>query len=86
MDKPKTRYGLYAQKSLEDLETKWLETNDPICSSTKGNFSEQMYFESAQDKEYRYNLAKEGKLPSWYWYHKRLSIVKFIKDVSCILE
>ena len=45
-----------------------------------------MYFESAQDKEYRYNLAKEGKLPSWYWYHKRLSIVKFIKDVSCILS
>ena len=85
--KPTTRFGNYALKFyLEDLERKWLDINDKNLSDKDRRLIESMYFESQEDKNYRYELAKKGEAPSWYWHNKRNNIITFIKDIWCVIS
>ena len=69
--KPVTRYENYAMKFyLEDLEKKWLDINDKYLTENDKKLIESMYFESDEDKKYRYSLAQKGGAPSWFWNNK----------------
>ena len=85
--KPVTRYENYAMKFyLEDLEKKWLDINDKYLTENDKKLIESMYFESDEDKKYRYSLAQKGEAPSWFWNNKRNNIITFIEDVWDIIS
>ena len=85
--KPNTRYENYTMKYyLDDLKMEWLNVNDPYLSEQEKKIIKQMYFENNIDKEYRYELAKKGESPSWFYENKKHSIIKFIKDIWKILD
>ena len=85
--KPNTRYENYTMKYyLDDLKMEWLNVNDPYLTEQEKKIIKQMYFENNIDKEYRYELAKKGEAPSWFYDNKKHSIIKFIKDIWKILD
>ena len=82
IDKPTTRYDNYQQRYyLNDLENYWLEINNKYLTEQEKECIRNMYFENENDKEYRYQLAKNGEAPSWYWKHKKDDIITFSKNV-----
>ena len=87
IETPTTRIGIYRQKYyLEDLENEWLYVNGKYLTRKQKDGINKMYFESQSDKEYRYELAKEGKAPSWYWSHKNDNIIDFTKSVYKMIQ
>lgn len=79
---PNNRYESYAQRFyLKKLEEKWLEVNNDYLNENQKKLIQSMYFESQEDKNYRYDLSKNGEAPSWYWNHKKDNIFDFSKEL-----
>lgn len=82
VEKTDTRIGNYTLKQyLDNFKNKWLEINDKYLNENDKKLIQNMYFESEEDKNYRYDLAKKGKAPSWYWNNKKDNIIEFTKKV-----
>jgi len=84
--KPTTRYENYKfARYLKNLNQEWLDVNGKYLTDKEKASITNMYFESREDFEYRSELAKEGKAPSWYVFHKYDNLLQFCKGLYKII-
>jgi hypothetical protein len=80
--KPTTRIeNIKLSTYLSNLKHKWLDVNSKYLTSEEKKLLENFYFESDDDKNYRYSLLKKGLQPSWIYEHRNDHIIDFAKNI-----
>jgi hypothetical protein len=80
--KPETRLDSFKfGEYLHNLESNWLDVNEKYLTDKEKEVLTNFYFESAEEREHRYELLKQGLKESYAYEHRHDNIIEFCQEM-----